>query len=274
MMADEGAVQRESSTRRSRGLGRVVRALDRRRGPAYAQIEDRVAEAIAAGDLEPGDRLPPERELAERLGVSRMTLRQALQTLERRGLVRRTVGRHGGTFVAEPKIEHDPTAPAGLTEQLRRQGRRAGARVLSARQGASGKRTADALGLDPGAPVFEVVRLRLSDGEPLALERSLFPSASFAGLLDEPLDGSLYELLARRFGVEIERTVERLEPVIASSGEAPLLAVGEGTPLLLVERTAYGPGDVAVEYARDLFRGDRTKVVVESRPRPSVVEDS
>ncbi len=250
-------------------MRRLVRSLDRGGGPAYAQIEDRVAEAIAAGDLEPGDRLPPERELAGQLGVSRMTLRQALQTLERRGLVRRTVGRHGGTFVAEPKFEHDPTAPAGLTEQLRKQGRRAGARVLSTREGPASRRTAEALGMQSGEPVFEVVRLRLSDGEPVALERSLFPADAFRGLLDESLDGSLYELLAERFGVEVERTVERLEPVVASARDAELLQAAHGAPLLLVERTAYGSGDRAIEYARDLFRGDRTKVVVESRSRRS-----
>jgi GntR family transcriptional regulator len=242
----------------------LFRKLDRSGPPAYLQIEDRVAEAVSSGDFQPGDRLPPERELAEQLGVSRMTLRQALQTLERRGLVRRVVGRHGGTFVAEPKLERDLSAPAGLTEQLRRQGHRAGARVLSEQEGPCSRRTAGALGLHAGDRVFEVVRLRLSDGAPLALERSLFPAARFAGLLDLSLDGSLYELLERNFGVRVTRAVERLEPVIAGPREAALLSVPEGAPLLLVERTAFDAGDGAVEYARDLFRGDRTKVVVES----------
>src|SRR5262245_41007464 len=120
---------------RARGLRWPFAKLDRSGPPAYVQIEDRVAEAVVAGEFQAGDRLPPERELAVQLGVSRMTLRQALQALERRGLVRRTVGRHGGTFIAEPKLERD-IAVAGLTEQLRRQGRRAGASVLSAQEGA------------------------------------------------------------------------------------------------------------------------------------------
>jgi GntR family transcriptional regulator len=242
----------------------LFRKLDRSGPPAYLQIEDRVAEAISAGDFQPGDRLPPERRLAEQLGVSRMTLRQALQTLERRGLVRRVVGRHGGTFVAEPKLERDLSAPAGLTEQLRRQGHRAGARVLSEQEGPSSRRTASALGVQPGDRVFEVIRLRLSDGEPLALERSMFPTSRFAGLLDLALDGSLYDLLEANFDVRVTRAVERLEPVIAGPREAELLSVNEGVPLLLVERTAFDAHGVAVEYARDLFRGDRTKVVVES----------
>ena len=253
---------------RRRGLRRVLRSLDRGGGPAYAQIEDRLTEAISSGDLQAGDRLPAERDLAEQLGVSRMTLRQALQTLERRGLVRRTVGRHGGTFIAEPKIERD-VAVAGLTELLRRQGHRAGATVLSAQEGPSSGRTATALGLEPGEHVFEVVRLRLADGEPLALEVSLFPAGRFAGLLDLQLDGSLYGLLESTYGVSVRRAVERLEPVIAGAREARLLSVDVGSPLLLVERTAFDALGGPVEYARDRFRGDRTRVVVESDLEPA-----
>jgi len=264
MITGPAADGSSGTSRRRRGLRRVLRALDRSGPPAYVQIEDRVVEAVSTGDLQPGDRLPPERELAEQLGVSRMTLRQALQTLERRGLVRRTVGRNGGTFVAEPKIERDMNALAGLTEQLRRQGHQAGARVLSTQEGPCSRRTATALGLEPGDRVFEVVRLRLSDGAPLALERSLFPADRFAGLLELSLDGSLYALLEATYGVSVRRAIERLEPVVAGVREAALLSVEQGAPLLLVERTAFAADGTPVEYARDRFRGDRTQVVVES----------
>jgi len=221
----------------TRALRKVLRRLDREGGPAHAQIEERVAEAVTAGDLRQGDRLPPERELAERLGVSRMTLRQALESLSKRGLLVRSRGRRGGTFIARPKIERDMTNLAGLTQQLRRQGHRADARVLTARRGGCGRRTAEALGLAPGHDVFEIVRLRLSDGEPLALERSLFPAERFSGLLECPLDGSLYELLEERFGERPVRATERLEPVLADPAEAGALGVRTGSPLLLVERT-------------------------------------
>jgi GntR family transcriptional regulator len=251
-------------------LGRVLGRLDRSGPPAHAQIEDRLAEAITGGELRAGDRLPSERELAHGLAVSRMTLRQALSSLERRGLLTRARGRRGGTFVAEPKIERDLTALAGLTQQLRRQGHHAGARVVSAREGPAGRRTASALGIEPGERVYEVVRVRLSDGEPLALERSLFPAERFPGLLDAPLEGSLYELLDRRYGEPPARALERLEPVVAGEDEAVALGIRPGAPLLLVERTAYDRAGVAVEFARDLFRGDRTRVLVESgtRDRP------
>ena len=146
-----------------------------------------------------------------------------------------------------------------------RQGHQAGARVLASEEGSAGQRTAAALGLPPGAPVFEVVRLRLSDGQPLALERSLFPAARIPGLLSRPLEGSLYEVLERDYGAAPRRAVERLEPLSADQPAADLLGVRVGAPLLLVERTAFDANGTALEYARDLFRGDRTQVRVESR---------
>ena len=150
--------------------------LDRSGPPAYAQIIERIESAVSRGELKAGDRLPPERRLAAELGVSRMTLRQALATLESRGLVTRTTGRRGGTFVASPKVERDVSAFAGLSEQLRRQNVTAGARLLSAVEEPAGEAVAEALQLALGDPVAEIVRVRLADREPLALERSTLPS--------------------------------------------------------------------------------------------------
>src|SRR2546428_7063221 len=113
----------------------------------YAQIEDWLAGQIATGALAPGDRLPTEQDLAEWFGVSRMTLRHALAELARRGLVTKSVGRRGGTFVAAPKLEQDLTTLAGFSEQLRRHGMVAGALVLSARSRPAGPAAAPALPL-------------------------------------------------------------------------------------------------------------------------------
>ena len=235
--------------------------LDRGRSPAYAQIVERIEAAISARELSAGDRLPPERQLAAELGVSRMTLRQALATLESRGLVTRSTGRRGGTFVTSPKVERDVTAFAGLSEQLRRQNVTAGARVLSAAEVSANDVVAEALQLDPGDPVGEIVRVRLADRAPLALESSSFPLARFPGLLALDLTRSLYEVLAEEYGEPPTHAVERLEPVLAAEVEADTLDVAVGAPLMLVERTAYSAGGVAVEFARDLFRGDRTRIV-------------
>jgi GntR family transcriptional regulator len=235
------------------------------RGPGstvHTQIEDWLAGEIAAGTLVPGDKLPTEQDLATWFGVSRMTLRHALAELTRRGLLTKAVGRHGGTFVAQPKVEQDLTRLAGFSEQLRRHGMVAGARVLFASQRPAGPAAAAALRVDKNDPVYEVQRVRLADGKPIVLERSLFPAGRFPGLLDLRLDGSLYELLEVRYGLRPHRAKESLEPVTARVREAEALEVAEGAPLMLVERTAYARSGEPLEYARDLFRGDRTKVVV------------
>src|SRR5689334_24016478 len=111
----------------------------------HAQIEDWLAGEIALGTLRPGARLPAEQDLAAWFGVSRMTLRHALAELARRGLVTRTVGRGGGTFIAEPKLDRDFTTLAGFSEQLRRHGMTPGARVLAATEHLAGPTTAAAL---------------------------------------------------------------------------------------------------------------------------------
>ena len=127
-----------------------------------------------------------------------MTLRHALAELARRGLVTRTVGRHGGTVVAAAKLEQDLTTLAGFSEQLHRHGMVAApgaVRPFPACWPGRGRRAA--VGEDD--PVHEVRRIRLADGRPIALERSLFPAARFPGMLEFRLDGSL-DLLETRYG--------------------------------------------------------------------------
>lgn len=237
--------------------------LVRRRGtPVHAQIEQWLMAEIGGGGLATGDRLPGERELAAALQVSRMTLRQALDGLTRRGVLLRTPGRAGGAFVAEPKIDCDLTGVAGFSEQMRRARRRAGARVLAARTVAAGGEVATALDLAPGDPVHELFRVRSADRAALALERSWLPAARLPGFLDQRLTGSVYRLLADRYGLAPHRAVEYLEPVTAEPGDAVDLGVEPGSPLMRVERTAYANAGVAVEYARDLYRADRVRLMI------------
>jgi GntR family transcriptional regulator len=227
------------------------------RGPAHAQIEQWLAEAIAAGRFRAGDRLPAERELAARAGVSRMTLRQALASLERQGLLERRVGRDGGTFIAGPKLEL--AGLSALSDQLRARGLEASARVLSAEE-----RDATAAETELGARVYEVVRVRLADGEPVALERTVLAARAYPRLLEHPLDGSLYELIREHYADVPVRSVERLEPALASRDDARALGIAPRSPVMAVERTAFAASGRAVEISRDVFRGDRTRVVWES----------
>jgi GntR family transcriptional regulator len=232
--------------------------------PAHVEIERWLVAAIGRRELSAGDKLPPEAELAARIGVSRMTLRQALGRLEARGVITRRPGRRGGTFVAEPRIDVDLTGWAGFTAQLRRAHVRAGAQVVLARTLPATPDVATALALARGEPVHEVARVRSAQRLPVALERSWFPAAAFPGLLDHRLTGSLYTLLHKEFGHQPRTAEEFVDPVVADPDSARLLGVEHGRPLLRVERTAYTAAGLAVEFARDLFRTDRVRLHVRS----------
>lgn len=240
--------------------------LDEDRGALYVQIVDAVVAAIASGRLRPGDRLPAERELARELGVSRDTLRQSLRELQRHGHVVRTVGRGGGTFVAEPKVRRNLSRYSGLADELREQDIRPAAQVLSARGRSASPAIAAALAVEPGEPVHEIVRVRLANERPVALEHTYYAAALFPGLLNHPLDGSIYEVLRSVYGETPVRAVEYLEPILAGPEEARALSVEEGAPLMYVERIAYDSRDRPVEFGRDVYRGDRTRMVVWGLP--------
>ena len=234
--------------------------------PAYQQIEDQIADAIARHELGPGERIPPERELAARLHVSRMTVRQAFDALARRGLVERGVGR--GTFVAAPHVDLDRTERvAGFTEQMERAGRESGARVIGAEQTRAPGAVARALRIEHGAAVARIRRVRFGGGLPLTLEDSWLPDALFPGVCDLDLGGSLYALMGERFGHSPVRIVEHLSPVPARTLDSQALGVRPRAPLMLVERVAFDADDVPVEYAEDRHRGDRARFVVEVSPR-------
>jgi GntR family transcriptional regulator len=237
--------------------------------PAHARIEQWLMAAIHDGVLVAGDKLPREEQLAASLGVSRMTLRQALATLDGLDVIVRVPGRQGGTFVAEPRIVCDLTGLAGFTEQMRRAHLRAGARMVRAVARPASRAELRALGLDRGDAVHEVVRVRSANRQPLAIEQSCFPATLFPDLLEQGLPGSLYRLLERRYDRAPHTATEVLEPVIASAEQAGLLRVEPGSPLMLIERTAFAVSGTPVEHALDVFRADRTRITVRTGLGPA-----
>ncbi len=232
--------------------------------PAHAQIEQWLMSLIDGAVLLAGDKLPKEKDLAASLGVSRMTLRQSLGSLETRGVVERIPGRQGGTFIRQPRIECDITGLAGFTEQLRQGQVRASARVISSAVVPASRAVAKALELAAEADVYEIVRVRSANREPVALERSYLPAELFPHLLDKRLTGSLYARMRRDYGLAPQAATEFLEPFIATEQVAALLGVDEGSPLLLIERTARTTSGQPVEYARDLFRSDKIRISVQT----------
>jgi len=232
--------------------------------PSHARIEQWLAGAIGNGRLATGDKLPSESDLAATLGVSRMTLRQALAALESRGLVQRKRGRAGGTFVARPRIECDLTGLPGFTEQMRRAHVRAGARIVRCGVINAPRKVAEMLDLKRGAKVYEIVRVRLANREPLALEETYLSVAHFPGLLDHRLTTSLYSLMRRRYDLTPHYAREWLEPVIATEEQAGLLGIEPGSALMLVTRTSYTDSGLPIEHAFDRYRADRTRIALQT----------
>src|SRR5215213_21837 len=238
--------------------------LRRRAEPAaYVQIEEELAERIRTVMLRPGDRIPPERELAEQMQVSRMTVRQALGRLADRGLLVRERGR--GTFVSEPKLVQSLSRLNGFYDQMISQGILPSSRLLRGEQVLASAAVAQVLDLRIAEPLYKVVRLRLGGGVPLALETSFFPARLVPGLLDYDLERhSIYRLM-EHYDARPVRATQSLEPVPARDQEAEALEVLPGSPLMLVERIAWDTQDRPVEYAKDIYRGDRSRFVAELR---------
>ena len=230
--------------------------------PLHHQVYLDVGAAIDAAEFRPGDRLPPERELAERYGCSVITVRRALTELAREQRIERTQGR--GTFVLHPRIDRDLVEPLSFTEEMQQRGLDPETRLVAARPESAGEAVAAALELELGSPILYLERLRVADGEPLLLEQVYLPAERFPGLLASDLEHrSLYGILTERYGVHLARARETLEPVLLHAREARLLGRPRRSPALLVEGIAYTHEGAPVEFAHTYVRGDRTRYYVE-----------
>ncbi len=233
-------------------------------------IRRAIVSAISSGSVAAGQRLGSERLLATEYGVTRTAVRQALDDLEREEVIRRVQGRGGGIFVAGPKIERDLSKVMGIPALLREQGLTAGTRVVSTALIPADTATADALGLDEGDLVYELVRLRLAEGMPISFETAKLPATRFPGLLERPLGGSIFELLAEEYGTQAHESVERIEVEQADAREAKLLGIDPHGALLAVNRITSDQNGVPFEYSLDLFRADRIRIVVKTPGAPAI----
>lgn len=227
------------------------------------ELEGAIRAIVVERDLQPGDRIGAERELATNFGVSRWSIRRALEKLEDHNEILRTHGRSGGIFVA-PKRLMRATPVVGLPQYLRTQGVESGTTVLGTRTAPPNEEAARQLELEADAWIFHIDRLRLADGLPLALESAHFPCDLFPGLLEKPLGGSLYEILETQYGVRKGAAVEKITAIVANREVAGLLQVSVGTPLISITRTTTLDTGRPFEYSNELYRADRTTITVRS----------
>jgi GntR family transcriptional regulator len=229
--------------------------------PMYFQIQSQLLKMIQSGQLRAGDSLPSEEELSRIYGVSRMTSRQALQVLKSQGFVTRHKGQ--GSFVSQPRVEKDITHLSGFTSEMRAMGIKTTSQVLEARVSPAPAEVASQLGIAVNAPMYRLLRLRLGDGLPIAIEEIRLPHERFPGV--EKLDFSrisLYQTLRERYEIRVSRADEILEARSATKREADLLEIQARSSLLVISRTLWSTDGLPVETAHSVYRGDRYRAVL------------
>ena len=224
------------------------------------ETRERVLDLIES--LSPGDSIPSERQLSVDLGVSRLTVRAALDDLVREGyLIRR---RGAGTFVSEPKVAKGVGTVTSFSDDMRERGMKPASRTLDLQVVTAGARLGRILHVSPSEPVAVIKRLRLADREPMAIEllhvrQSLVPDLTASDLEEN----SFYDLLDARYVVEIVGGTKTVEPTVTNEEESNALGVPLHSPALLFERvTRSATGDV-VEFTSSTYRGDRYRLVSE-----------
>lgn len=225
--------------------------------PLYRQLQVALRRSIEARQVQPGDALPPERDVAVQLGVSRITVRKAFDALVSEGFLARRQG--AGTFVTK-RVEKNFSKLTSFTEDMLARGLTPHSMWLSRTEATVSPEEAITLGLSPGARVYRFNRVRFADGEPMALEYATVPGAFLEGA--EAVDGSLYEALARS-GNQPTRVLQRLRASLFSPEQAEILKIAAGSAGLLIERRGFSSAGQLVESTRSYYRGDTYDFVAE-----------
>lgn len=226
--------------------------------PAYLRIADALRSEIRTGTLEPNGLIPPERELCEEHGVSRMTARRALTILEDEGMVYRDGSR--GTFVAEPRMS---LRVGSFSEEVEKLGHVPSDHVIWAESRPANAEVSQGLNVEEGSEVAAIRRLRRVNQVPIAVETSFYPEDLVPDMLASDLSGSLWKAIAQRYGLSVHFTTATMEVVSLPSDVARLLTVRRGAQGMQLTRTSEDPVGKRIEYAVDLYRADRVSLIID-----------
>jgi GntR family transcriptional regulator len=219
----------------------------------YLRIKDELLQRYVLGS--PADQaLPSERKLATIFGVTRVTVRRAIDRLEQDGLVYRVQG--GGTYCVGPGVAKSLRLTS-FTEDMAARGRRATSKVLSVQVKPAGEEVGAKLRLSPGTPVLEIRRLRLAEGEPMCLEVSSWPADLVPGLERRDVSGSMYETVEREYGVKIAWAEQVVDATVLSPADAQLIGVAPFSPALRASRVSFESRGRRVECAITTYRADQ-----------------
>ena len=245
-------------TKKMTSLVNIIRPLDPSNSqPLYQQLQRAIREAIENRVLGPDDALPAERQLANDLAVSRITVRKAIDGLVEEGLLVRRQG--SGNFVCA-RIEKNFAKLTSFSEDMRARGRTPHSEWLKKSEGTVTPEEALTLQLSPGAPVYRFHRLRYADNAPMSLEYATLIASALPSL--DAVESSLYEALEKS-GNRPVRALQRLRALLLNAEQAKLLHAHEGDAGLLVERVGFLRDGRAVEFSQSYYRGDTYDFVAE-----------
>lgn len=224
--------------------------------PLYYQISQHVQKQIELGELKPGDYLPTERELQERFGVSRATIRRSISDLVYAGLLERRRSR--GTIVSRTKVEATLSGFGSFTNEVLRRGQTPKSRILDFRITPAGSSIASHLQISTGESLVTLDRLREVDGRLVAVEtwcapRKLLPDIQRSDFHEEGKWQSTYYMLEQRFGIRLYKAEDTIEAVALEPRDAKLLNMEKGSPVVLRTRVSYTIGDVPLVYSRGVY---------------------
>lgn len=254
----KGIIIRIKVVRTSKDEEKFMKAIDKNsRIPLYAQLIDIIYENIDSKALKEDDKLPSERELCSLYDISRATVRQAMNVLEKEGCIYKLHGK--GVYISPKKLNQDLSKFYSFSEEMKKLGRKPTSKVIEFEIICSSYKISSKLSIQAGDEVYEIKRLRLADEKAIMIETTYIPCYRFPGLKKSELEEhAMYEVLKNKYNAELTMAEEIFSPTIANDYEANILEIDKNAPAMIIERLTYEREKV-IEYTFGVVRGDKFK---------------
>lgn len=235
--------------------------LGKEKIPLYCQLAEIIINEIESKGLKENDRLPAEREYSEKYKLSRATVRQTIDYLEKKGYIYKIQG--SGTFVSSRRLKQKLLKFYSFTEEMKKQGKVPKSKILSFKIIEADNKISKELNLSKKEKVIELVRLRLADDEKIMYEKTYLPHKKFLDLSKKDLlMNPLYDILQNKYKLTFTKALERISVNISDSDVSEILSIPSNTPIINLQRWTY-TGIEIIEYTLSLVRGDRFEFEVE-----------
>lgn len=231
--------------------------------PVYIQIHNQIKKDIESGKWKVGERIPSERSLSLNFHVSRMTLRQAIQTLVEEGILERKVG--SGTFVANSKVQEKMTGTTSFTEIMKQQGREPFSKTISYHITDPTLSEIENLDLQTGEQILRMERIRYADMQPICVETTSIPTSIVADLSKKDITTSFYDALENKAGYVLGKANQNITATLASEKIAGLLDVKRNSAILRLRQLTFLDNGKPFEYVRTQYVSDRFEFYLERK---------